>query len=166
MKTLYLLRHAKSSWKYPELTDQARPLNKRGKRDAPIMGNWLKQQGVVPESMISSPAARTLATINLVAHALGLSGEAIETDLRLYHASLETLLAVIQSFPREVNSLMVVGHNPGLTELANHLCPAHATDNISTCGLYAVELRATHWQEAGAENASFLFFKYPRNIGQ
>jgi phosphohistidine phosphatase len=165
MKTLYLLRHAKSSWKFPELTDQERPLNSRGKRDAPIMGNWLKEQGMmIPDRILSSPAVRTLATISRVGHALGLSGEAIETEAQLYHAAPHTLLNIIRSCSQEVNSLMLVGHNPGLTELVNHLCPTHIIANIPTCGVYAIQFRTARWKEAGKETARFLAFQYPKKL--
>lgn len=164
MKTLYLLRHAKSSWDYPEIPDQERPLNKRGRKDAPRMGNWMKQQGISPDSIISSPSVRTLATISKVSHALGLSGELIETNPALYHASPSSLLTVIRSSPPEVNSLLLVGHNPGLTALANLLCPAKSVDNIPTCGLYALQFHTRSWEETGSKNAEFLFFQFPKNL--
>lgn len=164
MKTLYLLRHAKSSWKYPELPDLERPLNKRGKIDAPRMGSWLKEQEMIPEHIISSHSVRTLATISKIAHSIGLKGERVEADPRLYHSSPSTLLSIIRSCKPGLNSLMLVGHNPGLTELAGQLCPAEAVENIPTCGLYAIQFHTTQWKEAGPETAAFLCFQYPKKL--
>lgn len=164
MKTLYLLRHAKSSWKYPDIADKARPLNKRGKQDAPALGHWLKQQAIIPDRIISSPSVRTLTTISKLTHAIGLKGDAIETDSTLYHAEPLGLLSIIHSCPREVASLMLVGHNPGLTALARLLCPAEAPDNIPTCGLFALQFSTQSWAEAGTKNALFLFFQYPKKL--
>lgn len=164
MKTLYLLRHAKSSWKYPDIADKERPLNKRGKRDAPAMGKWLKQQTIIPERIISSPAVRTLATISRLTHALDLRGDTIKTDSRLYHGDPSDLLSIIHACPPEVGSLMLVGHNPDLTAFARLLCPAEAPDNIPTSGLFALQFTTEIWREAAAENAAFLFFQYPKNL--
>lgn len=166
MKTLYLLRHAKSSWEYPGLSDMERPLNKRGKTDAPRMGHWLKEQKVVPDRIISSPSVRTLATISKLIHEIGLNGELIETENSLYHANSASMLSLIRSYPSVVKSLMLVGHNPGLTELANLLCPAEAVNNIPTCGVYALRFHAAAWAEADAKNAEFLFFQVPKNLSK
>lgn len=164
MKTLYLLRHAKSSWDYPELSDLERPLNERGKRDAPKMGKWLQQRIPPPDLILSSPSVRTLATISKVGHELGLKGKDYQTNNRLYHASPKTLWQIVRSAPDAANSLMLLGHNPGLTHFANQLCPAHAIDNIPTCGIYALRFNCRQWKETDSRQVEFLFFQYPKNI--
>lgn len=164
MKTLYLLRHAKSSWHYPQLSDFERPLNDRGKKDAPRMGRWLKEQKILPDRVVSSPSVRTLATASRLLHELQLKGERIETDPSLFHATPSGMLNLIRSCPPEAHSLLLVGHNPGLTELAGLLCPAEAVDNIPTCGIYAIQFQTTDWAAAASQNAEFLFFQYPKNL--
>ena len=164
MKTLILLRHAKSSWKHPELSDLERPLNKRGRRDAPRIGAWLNEKIQSPELVLCSPSVRTIATISKVGHAMGLAGKDYHTEDRLYHAGPEILEQIVHSCPEEKNSLLLVGHNPGLTEFANQLCPDHAVDNIPTCGLYAIRFSCSSWKEINAKNAEFLFFQYPKNL--
>lgn len=128
------------------------------------MGRWLKEQNISPDRIVSSPSVRTLATISRVMHELQLKGERIETDPSLYHATPSNMLKLIHSFPPEVNSLLLIGHNPGLTELAERLCPAEAVDNIPTCGMYAIQFQITEWATANTHNAEFLFFQYPKNL--
>ena len=164
MKTLILFRHAKSSWEYPELSDRERPLNKRGRKDAPKMGKWLKNNIERPDRVLTSPSVRTLATISKAGHEWGMKGEDYQTDQRLYHAGTHELLHIIRSCKDDINSLVIVGHNPGLTELASQLCPEEAVDNIPTSGVFAIRFKTEHWNEATAGNAEFLFFQYPKNI--
>lgn len=166
MKYLILFRHAKSSWKYPELSDRERPLNKRGRRDAPKMGKWLKNNIEPPEMVLSSPSVRTLATISKAGHEWGLKGENYHTDQRLFHAGTQELLHIIRSCKDNINSLLIVGHNPGLTELAGQLCPEEAVENIPTSGVFGIKFNTEHWKEATTENAEFLFFQYPKNFSQ
>ncbi|WP_017730433.1 SixA phosphatase family protein [Nafulsella turpanensis] len=164
MKTLFLLRHAKSSWDYPDLPDQERPLNARGKRDAPAMGQWINDHFPAPQLILSSHSVRTLATISKVAHAMGIRGEEIQTDERLYHASTATLFKVLKNAPDQAESLMLVGHNPGITDFANVLCPQQSVDNIPTCGFFVIRFHCSGWKEASPENAEFVCFQYPKNL--
>ena len=164
MKTLLLLRHAKSSWEFPELSDLERPLNKRGKKDAPKMGKWLKNNTGVPDLILTSPSVRTLATISKVGHELGIKGDHYQTDERLYHASPDTLEQIVRSCPDEVKTLLIVGHNPGLTEFANQLCFNHPICNIPTSGIFGIRFNIDQWKKAIPENAEFLFFQYPKNL--
>lgn len=164
MKTLYLLRHAKSSWDHPELSDLERPLNERGKRDAPRMGKWLTQHIKAPDLVLCSPSVRTLATISKVGHELGLKGDDYKIDRRLYLASPRTLREIVRAAPDTIETLMLLGHNPGLTEFANQLCPSPGVDNIPTCGIFALRFNCRQWQEAATEHAEFLFFQYPKNL--
>ena len=164
MKTLILLRHAKSSWDYPELSDLERPLNKRGKKDAPKMGKWLKNNIESPDLVLCSHSVRTLATISSLGHEWGLSGHNYQTDARLYHASPKELEQIVRTCKPEVNVLLLVGHNPGLTEFASLLCPNHAVENIPTCGAYGIRFRIDTWKDLSSQNATFLFFQYPKKL--
>lgn len=164
MKTLLLFRHAKSSWNYPELSDFERPLNSRGKNDAPKMGKWLKNNIGRPDLVLTSPSVRTLATISKAGHEWGLKGDDYKTHPRLYHAEPEELHEIIRSCKEDVNSLVVVGHNPGLTGFANSLCPEEAIANLPTCGVFAVKFDVKSWKEASSENALFWFFQYPKKL--
>ena len=166
MKTLLLLRHAKSSWEYPELQDRERPLNKRGKKDAPKMGKWLKNNFPTPDLILTSHSVRTLATISKVGKELGLKGKDYLTEPRLYHASPSTLWDIVRSLPDHVNTAILVGHNPGFTEFANQLCPSHVVENIPTCGAYALRINCSKWKEAHEDLTEFLFFQYPKNLKQ
>jgi phosphohistidine phosphatase len=142
MKSLLVLRHAKSSWKHPELADHDRPLNKRGKRDAPLMGRLLKNKSLVPDKIISSTAIRARSTVEAVAKASGYKGEII-LNKSLYAAGPEAYLGVIHDLSDEYVRVLIVGHNPGLEELVElltaeiHLMP--------TCSLAHVKLRVDKW---------------------
>src|SRR3954467_4730312 len=116
MKTLLLLRHAKSSWKEPNLSDFERPLNKRGLKTAPLMGRFLRRKKLKPDLIVSSPAERARQTTALVIEAMRLDVE-LKHDERIYEASVARLLEVISQIAESANLLLLVGHNPGLEEL-------------------------------------------------
>ncbi len=160
MKTLYLVRHAKSSWKQPELSDFERPLNKRGKNDAPFMGKLLSDKEINPELVISSPAKRASATAKIIASEINFPKEEIVLDENIYEASGRRLLEIISKTEEKYSSVMLFGHNPGLTVLHNNLSD-HFIDNIPTCGVVALEFR-TSWKEIELNSAEFLFFEYPK----
>jgi phosphohistidine phosphatase len=144
MKSVLVLRHAKSSWKHPELPDHDRPLNKRGKHDAPLMGRLLKREDLVPDVIISSTAMRAGATAEAVAKASGYKGE-IVLNKSLYAAGPEAYLGVIHDLSDEYARVLIVGHNPGLEDLVElltgeiHLMP--------TCSLAHVKFRVEKWSE-------------------
>ena len=120
MKNLLILRHAKSSWNSPTLADHDRPLNSRGKRDAPRMGEHLRGLGLVPDHVISSTAVRAQRTAKLVGEAAGYEGEYELTRL-FYHAGVEEYIEGLMTVPEVNNTVMIVGHNPGMEELLEHL---------------------------------------------
>jgi len=161
MKRLYLVRHAKSSWKNPDLSDFDRPLNKRGKRDAPLMGEYLKNNREAPELIISSPARRALKTAKIIAKEIGLSPKRILTNETLYLADVPTLVTIIRQIEDSLDAVMLFGHNPGLTMLANYLTD-HPVENIPTCGVFCIEFAANSWREISAGGGSVVFFHYPR----
>jgi len=144
MKSVLILRHAKSSWKHSELADHDRPLNKRGKRHAPLMARLLKKNGLVPDNIISSTAIRARATAEAVAKASSYDGE-IVLNKSLYAAGSEAYLGVIHDLSDEYVRVLIVGHNPGLEELVElltgeiHLMP--------TCSLAHVKLNVDKWSD-------------------
>ena len=165
MKTLYLIRHAKSSWDDIDLSDIDRPLNDRGKKDAPKMGKRLKERDIFPDVMLSSPAKRALETCKVIAKALGFPEESIRTDKRLYHASEDLLLKVVQEIKDRHDTeevIMIFGHNPGLTDFANSLL-SETIDNIPTCGVVASTVHATSWKETAFGGGELIFFDFPKN---
>ena len=160
MKTLYLVRHAKSSWKNPELVDFDRPLNKRGKRDAPFMGEVLMDKKVKPDYILASPAKRTKKTAIEIAEKISFPVKDISFNEELYEASMNSLLSLIKKIDGKHNSVMIFGHNPGLTTL-NNLISNHYIDNIPTCGIVALKTDK-EWKEIGKNSFSFVFFEHPK----
>ncbi|MGK2906681.1 MAG: SixA phosphatase family protein [Desulfuromonadales bacterium] len=161
MKYLVLLRHAKSSWKEPQLADFDRPLNKRGRTNAPLMGQRLAAHNHKPDVIIASPALRARWTAELVAVELHCEEEAILWDERLYGAGLETLLDLVRNLRDIWQSVLLVGHNPGLTELANYLAPSHI-DNIVTCGMVRLEFPVHAWRDLAEKSGSLQLYDSPR----
>lgn len=165
MKTLFLVRHAKSSWDNPELRDIDRPLNERGKKDAPKMGRRLKEREVAPDLMLSSPANRALTTCKEIAKILGYTNERLKTDKRIYHASEDELLLVLSELNDNFKVVMLFGHNPGFTYFANLLFNEHIM-NIPTCGIVAGKLKIKSWKEITPGCGKLEFFDFPkRNKG-
>ncbi|MDD5370021.1 MAG: histidine phosphatase family protein [Anaerolineaceae bacterium] len=116
MKTLLLMRHAKSSWKEQDLKDRKRPLSKRGKRNAPQMGKLVHEKELIPQLILSSSAVRAKETTELFCQALGYQGEVRYLD-ELYMAEADEILAVLAPLPDDLERVMVIGHNPGLESL-------------------------------------------------
>ncbi len=162
MKDLILVRHAKSSWKDPTLRDHERPLNKRGKRDAPEMGERLARRGYEPDLMVSSSAVRALKTARTIAGKLAYSRQSIAVEDRLYHAGVAELLQVIRGVDDSVDSLMLFGHNPGLTDLANHIGPREIL-NMPTCAVLHLRFEAESWAEVGKTTVDEVMYDYPKN---
>lgn len=120
-RELLIMRHAKSDWDNPMLTDFERTLNNRGRKAAPRMGQWLKEQGLTPDWVVSSPAVRTRQTVQLVCGELGITDAANHWEQGIYEASLPTLLQVLADCPSTAQRVLLVGHNPGLEQLVKHL---------------------------------------------
>lgn len=158
---LYLTRHAKSSWNNLELDDFQRPLNDRGEKDAPHMARLLKDHGIIIDHIFSSPAVRALDTAKKIALGLRYPENKITTDQRIYHADEETLLEVIQESDNAYHSIMLVGHNPGLTEFTNRLLHV-SIDIIPTCGIVAAKLNIELWEELHWRCGQQEFFYYPK----
>jgi phosphohistidine phosphatase len=146
MRTLFLLRHAKSSWKHSGLSDHDRPLNKRGKRDAPRVGRLLRQKRLSPGLIISSSAKRARRTADEVAKWSAFEGT-VQLERRLYLADPETVVDVVRRAGAEARRVLVVGHNPGMGELASRLTGQVETDPLPTAGLVQIRLEIDHWKE-------------------
>ena len=142
MKTLLLLRHAKSSWKRPELADHDRPLNKRGKRTAPLMGKLLQDEDLIPDLIICSSAVRTHTTAMLVAEACAYTGE-IKQTRELYLADPEEYIEVLCQVDEKHARLLVVGHNPGLEAFIEALTGEAIM--MPTAALAYIELSIKDW---------------------
>ena len=161
MKTLTILRHAKSSWSYPDLSDHDRPLNKRGERDEPVMGERIKAAGIRPSLIISSTAVRAWTTAKVIARELNYPKEFLQREDHLYLASLDRILDTIVSQDNGFNSLMVVGHNPGLTDLVNFLQPG-LTHNLPTAGVVSVQIDQDDWSFYGQPATELLVHDWPK----
>jgi phosphohistidine phosphatase len=161
MKTLMLVRHAKSSWKERGLPDHERPLNKRGRRDVPIMGERLAQRGVEVDLIISSSAMRAVTTAEAMAEAFEYAWDEIVVDERLYEAYADEILEVIEEQDDWVDHLMLIGHNPGLTALANYLS-SHDIENVPTCGVVGLRYDIKRWAEVEDAEPIEVDFDYPK----
>ncbi|MDO7854672.1 SixA phosphatase family protein [Hymenobacter convexus] len=162
MKTLYLLRHAKSSWSFDELSDQERPLNDRGRDDAPAMGKALAKRRICPDLVVSSPAVRAMSTAVLVAREMQYPHDKITVEPGIYGADVDGLLAVIRELPDAAASVLLVGHNPTITETANELSPT-SFNEMPTAAVVCLHFDTDKWEEVSKQNAEFYFYDYPKN---
>ena len=163
MKYLYLIRHAKSSWSDPSLSDFDRPLNKRGKRDLPVMGQRMATYEPKPELIISSPAKRARRTARGIGTALGFSKREIVLDEELYTFSPEGFFRVLQRTPDVIQVLALVGHNHGLTECAEMLS-GESLVNVPTCGIVLITFDQPSWQKVVSGGGSLVLFDYPKRL--
>ena len=164
-RRLSLLRHAKSSWKDAGLDDFDRPLNNRGQHDAPMMGRRLVERGARPSLIITSPAKRARSTAKKIAKSLNYPQEFLQSEKDLYLASPEQILAVLARQDDQFHDVMVVGHNPGLTELASRLSGRYI-DNVPTAGVVCLETEAGSWTEVAGSRCNLLYFDYPKARGE
>lgn len=162
MKRLTLVRHAKSSWKDRSLRDFDRPLNKRGKHDAPMMGERLAKAKVKPDLIVSSPAQRALKTARVIADAIGYPRKQISEQKSIYEASHAALLELVQRFDDTFQHVMLFGHNPAFTYLANSLIREHI-ENVPTCGIVCIDFDVSSWADIGSDKGQLVFFDYPKN---
>lgn len=160
MKTLLLIRHAKSSWNF-DLTDHDRPLGKRGRRDVLRMGTFLAKNVQLPLKIISSTASRALNTATFLCDSWHYPEEQIVITHDLYHASTTDMLKVIKT--KKDHSIALVGHNPGLTDLLNDLTNTQ-TDNIPTCGVVEIQFDIKKWADIEQVNGEITAFFTPKNI--
>jgi len=164
MKTLYINRHAKSSWDHPDLSDFDRPLNKRGLGDAPEMGKRLSDKNEGIELFVSSPANRAITTARLIAKEVGYPPEKIKEIRDIYHASARSILEIVNGFDAQYDRIIIFGHNPGFTDLTENLTGEYL-GNMPTCGICKVEFHVDSWKDVGYESGVLKFFDYPKNKG-
>ena len=163
MNKLVVIRHAKSDWGDPHKSDFERPLNDRGKRDAPAMAERLKAKGIYPDLIISSTAKRAFTTAKLFAAAYKVDAQHISTYQALYHAPPMIFEQVIAQLNDDWKTTAIFSHNPGITEFANHLGVARI-DNMPTCSVFGVHFLCDHWKDALSSEVRFWLFDYPKNF--
>lgn len=159
MKTLLLVRHAKSDWGNPSLSDFDRPLSERGKRDAPVMAKRLKEK-IEVEMFISSPAKRAAKTAKIFAKAFDKKKKDILFIEKLYMAETDTFFSLIANTDDKHDCIAIFSHNFGITDFANMLTDTR-TDNIPTSGVFAITCDIKSWGSFKSAPKSFLFFDYP-----
>lgn len=160
-KTLYLVRHAKSSDADPTLADFDRPLNDRGFGDAPKMGKRLKKLNVLVDVIVASPSKRTTQTVELISKEIDYAFDKIQWDSTIYRCSSNALLQAINNLDNSIQSAMFVGHNPSITQLANFLQKDTTFEEVPTCGVVAIHFLTNNWKSIGSKNAEFMFFERP-----
>jgi len=165
MKTLYLIRHAKSSWKDLSLEDIERPLNKRGKKDAPLIGQYLKEKGVVPDLMISSPAKRAYTTAKLIAKELDYDVADIVKNKKIYvfDYSGKDVMEVVRGIRNKHDVVMIFGHNPTFSHLSNSFIDA-PIEEMPTCGTVCFQFDTDKWKEIEDSEAELLFSIHPKML--
>lgn len=159
MKKIYILRHAKSSWDNPVLADFDRPLNERGSRTADFMGALIHKSDFQPELILSSPATRAKETANIIKKAAGLQSE-IKFEENIYEASPQTLLKIISDLNENLQSVMLVGHNPGLEGLIKIL--TGESHSMPTAGLAVIDLDVGRWKETDLDRGKLLDLIRPK----
>ena len=163
MKHLLLVRHAKSDWGNPDLEDFDRPLNSRGKKDAPVMAQRLLDRKIRIDAFISSPAKRAAKTAKYFANAYSLKKKDILFKQELYLAQPEAFMAVISGIIDNVDTVAIFSHNEGITDFANQLTHTRI-DNIPTSGVFGIKIHCNHWYEFKQSEKEFWFFDYPGTV--
>jgi phosphohistidine phosphatase len=163
MKTLLLVRHAKSSWDNTILKDFERPLNERGKHDAPLMAKRIKDNKIEIEAFVSSPAKRAKKTAELFMNEFGVKAKKLILVSSLYEAALENFYETVEHLKGKYDTVALFAHNPGITDFINSLQCSSLYD-MPTCGVYAVKIKTKKWEEFREAEKEFLFFDYPKNL--
>lgn len=159
MRKLYIIRHAKSSWSDAALNDFERPLSKRGKANAPMMGERLKKKGVMPDIIISSPAKRAKSTAEMIAKEIGYEKKVL-FDENIYKSSVDELRKILTALDDKNSTVFLVGHNPELNMLVDYYVKFY--ENIPTCGVVEVEFDCDRWANIEPKYAKLLSFDYPK----
>ncbi len=163
MLTLYLIRHAKSSWEHPGLRDINRPLNERGIHDAPKMARLLEQTGVRPDLLVSSTAKRAYQTALFFAEAFGIRDEAVVQSPDIYEAMPFEILRAVSQLPADAHTIFLFGHNPTFTEVANRFSDTFIP-NVPTCGIVKIESTASDWTHFDESNARVAACYFPKEV--
>ena len=159
-KKLFIVRHAKSDWSHEGLADFDRPLNERGLRNAPFMADQFAEAGHTPDFILTSPANRALTTAGFFKRRLGLSEKQWDTERKIYEADAARLLSILNRLNDKYNSVMLVGHNPGLSSLVQLLTDEWVV--MSTCSIAEIEVPFDSWQMVSAKTCNLLSFDFPK----
>jgi phosphohistidine phosphatase len=162
MKTLLLIRHAKSSWAEAGLKDIDRPLNERGRKEAPMMAKRLRERGINVDLFVSSPAKRARSTAKLFAEEYDVKKDEILFAEDLYFATQDSFRNTVAGLKGKADTVALFSHNPGITEFANSLANVHI-DDMPTCSIFAVQADTDKWESFEVAEKNFLFFDYPKN---
>lgn len=161
MKKIFIIRHAKSDQSFFG-NDFERPLNERGKTDAPVMAKRLLDKKIKINALISSPAKRARKTAEIFAAIFKIPAEEILFVSELYHAPAEIFYDVISSLPDNLQVIVLFSHNPGITSFVNSLNSGVNTDNMPTCAIFAVETDILKWSDFRGAKKEFLMYDYPK----
>jgi phosphohistidine phosphatase len=165
MKTVYIVRHAKSSWKDAHLTDEQRPLLEKGKKRTKKTIDHLHEKRIKVDYIISSHAVRALETAKILAHALRYPAENIKTDPHVYFSDGDRIYNLIYDLPSQYDSVMIVGHNPALTDFVNQFLDPRI-DNLPTSGVVSISFQTDQWADVPTANFKVNFYIYPKIYSQ
>lgn len=163
MRSVLFIRHAKSSWDDPLMSDFDRPLNDRGKKDAPQMAKYLFQKDIPIDYFISSPAKRAKKTASYFINEYGLKDDDIILKSELYLPTEKVFFDVVEAAPDSASHLAIFSHNPAITNFVNLLTSKIRIDDIPTCGIFGVKANIMHWKDFTKAPKEFWFFDYPKN---
>lgn len=162
IKTLLVVRHAKSSWEIGSMNDFERPLNDRGKKDAPMMAKRLIEKNIYIDAFVSSPAKRAKKTAELFCNNYGKNDDFVIFMSMLYHATLDVFYEVINQLDDNFSTVAIFSHNPGITDFANTLIDSVHLDNMPTCSIFAIQIHCDKWKDFNKSKKDLLFFDYPK----
>jgi phosphohistidine phosphatase len=161
MKTIIFVRHAKSDWGNPDISDFERPLNKRGLRDAPFMADLIASKGVKTDLIISSPANRAITTAKYFAKALNYDKEQIEQINLIYTSGILSIIEMLASLDNQYKTVMLFGHNPAISSLVFKLSGGKVTE-MSTCAVACIDFDIQNWSELNEAEGKLRFYEYPK----
>ncbi|MFN5181655.1 MAG: SixA phosphatase family protein [Bacteroidota bacterium] len=163
MKEVFLVRHAKSDWAHEFLNDIDRPLNERGYADAYRMAKLFKDKFEIPDKILSSPATRAINTAFIFSRIFNIEEEKVEIEKLIFEASFKTITTVISKIDNSINSIILFGHNPGLTNFINEKSDA-VLDNLPTCGIVRIKFEISNWDEILNHNGLFISSEFPKDF--
>lgn len=163
MKTVYIVRHAKSSWDISGIPDEERPLLEKGKKRTKKIIDFLHRQDISVDYIISSHAVRALETAKILAHALNYPKDNIKVDPHIYFANGNSIFNQFYDLPDQYNSVMIVGHNPALTDLVNHYLRPKI-DNLPTSGVVSITFDTDQWERIHLANHTINFVVFPKEL--
>lgn len=162
MKELVLIRHAKSDWGNESLKDIDRHLNERGYEDAYLLSKWYEKNKTMPDLILASTATRALNTALIFARALKFNMTNFIIEENIYESTAAKLLLIIKKQDDSKRSIMLFGHNPGITNLCNELCKERYFDNIPTCGIVSLNFETNSWKTISEDNSKINFQQFPK----